>query len=43
MTITVDSVFEKLEKFSVALSADKHRLEVKRYYASVYIIEDRGK
>ena len=42
MTITVDSVLENLEKFTVVATTRDDRIEFKRYYVTVYIIEDSG-
>lgn len=39
--VTGDSL-ENSEKFSVVLSTRDERIEIKRYYASVYIIDDGG-
>ena len=42
VTITVDSVLENLEKFTVVATTRDDRIEFKRYYVTVYIIEDSG-
>ena len=39
--VTGDSL-EDVEKFSLVLSTQDERIEIKHYYATVYIIEDDG-
>ena len=41
--IVTGDALEDVEKFSVVLTTQDERLEIKQYYATVYIIEDGGK
>ncbi|CAI8042439.1 hypothetical protein GBAR_LOCUS23568, partial [Geodia barretti] len=40
ISIVTGDALENVEKFSVVLSTRDERLEIKRYYATVYIVED---
>ena len=40
--IVTGDALEDVEKFSVVLTTQDERLEIKQYYATVYIIEDGG-
>ena len=40
--IETRDALENVEKFSVVLTAHDERIEIKLYYATVYIIEDGG-
>ena len=40
ISIVTEDALENVEKFSVVLSTLDERLEKKRYYATVYIVED---
>ena len=42
ISIVTGDALENVEKFSVVLSTRDERLEIKRYYATVYIVEDGG-